>query len=321
MSILQEHWIKGVGWGKFNPVYNHQQAKYFTTHSLVDGTAIRANDGYYAFNEWIHVWIETGISGFIFLTLLTSCIGYLIVKNINRRNNWHSCILIPILVSSFFSYPLHNTLLFCLALFSVVGLGVTYIFKKKWLEFKYAKALAFALASIVSVVILLREGYIENTLSKAQSALEDEFKTEAYELLMKLENENLHSRSGDLLLFNLMYKTGRIEELIALFPKIHKRHCNQSLHSDLAKAYEEKREYVKAENHYFTALYIAPYRLQSRLDLMNFYWKKGDQQKAKYWAQQILDAPMKYITSEAIYIKRKAANFLQLPLQPTVNSL
>lgn len=50
--------------------------------------------------------------------------------------------------------------------------------------------------------------------------------------------------------------------------------------------------------------------LQSRQDLFNFYFKRGDTVKAKYWAQQIIDCPMKIITSKGIILKEQAEKFI-----------
>ena len=79
----------------------------------------------------------------------------------------------------------------------------------------------------------------------------------------------------------------------------------------VASNYNETRDFLNAEKHFLTALYIAPYRLQSRQDLLELYLKRGDTTKAKYWAQQIIDCPMKILTSKGIILKERSEKFLK----------
>jgi hypothetical protein len=83
------------------------------------------------------------------------------------------------------------------------------------------------------------------------------------------------------------------------------------LHSTLDKAYHEVTDSVKAREHFLTALYIAPYRLQSGMDLLQFYKDRGDFQKARYWATQIIGCPMKIVSGKGIFLKQKATLLLK----------
>ncbi len=83
--LLKNNWLKGVGLGKFNPNYNHLQAEYFSKNSITDAVALRADDGYYAFNEWLHIWIETGIAGFLFFLIITILVVRICLLNIRKK--------------------------------------------------------------------------------------------------------------------------------------------------------------------------------------------------------------------------------------------
>lgn len=96
-----------------------------------------------------------------------------------------------------------------------------------------------------------------------------------------------------------------------MFNQTHDYHCNQILHSTVAKAYNEKNDSVKAIQHFHTALYIAPYRLQSRQDLLEFYLNRKDTVNAKIWAKEIMNCPMKIVTSKGLYLKQNAENLLK----------
>jgi len=76
-------------------------------------------------------------------------------------------------------------------------------------------------------------------------------------------------------------------------------------------AYNESGDSLSAEKNFLIALYIAPYRLQSRKDLMDFYHQRGNIQKAKYWANEIIVCPMKFYTEQGAHLKSKAAMYLK----------
>ena len=305
MRLLKENWLWGVGSGKFNRTYNHIQASYFAENSITDGVALRANDGYYAFNEWLQVWIETGISGFLIFFGFTVFIFYLCLKNVSDKKQFYGPVLIPLLVASFFSYPLRNVPLiltgiwFCLTAVSH-NFGVHH-------KIKYGVVIVFFVGAIMMV---FNTAYAYYKRSQVIELIAEGFTTRAYEICARNVRAVRRDKNLSPTYLNVLYNTGRIKELIAEFDEVHRFNCNQSLHSVVAKAFDELKDSTNASRHLLTALYIAPYRLESRMDLLNFYKDRGDLVKAKYWAQQIEDCPMKIITEKGVVLKEKANEFI-----------
>lgn len=99
------------------------------------------------------------------------------------------------------------------------------------------------------------------------------------------------------------------------------------IHTLLGRWFIEAGELSLAEIHLKTALYISPHFLESRMDLIYLYHNKGDFQSAAYWAQQLIDYPIKVPNPLAIEMKEKAKHFcltfqskLQIPqLRPHHN--
>lgn len=303
--LLRRNWITGVGFGRFNPEYNHLQANYFYTHSIVDSVALRANDGYYAFNEWLQVWIETGVLGFLIFSAFTVFILFICIKKAADKKQFYGAILIPLLAACMFSYPLHNIILLITGIsFSLVAI-LNYFKTNKKLK-KYL----FLILAIVTIAIGIQKIRIEKQVNRIREESEEGFMTEAYTIFktnLSLINKDYRLSS---MYIDILYNTGRTAELLNEFPKIHYYHCNQALHTTMAKAYNEIHDSINARKHFLTALYISPYRLQSRMDLLEFYKNIGNIPMAKFWANQILDCPMKIITTKGILLKKKAEAFL-----------
>lgn len=55
----------------------------------------------------------------------------------------------------------------------------------------------------------------------------------------------------------------------------------------------ELGNYKEAEKEYQISLYMVPNRMKSRYDLMNLYLQQKDTANAIYWANSILEMPVK----------------------------
>lgn len=58
------------------------------------------------------------------------------------------------------------------------------------------------------------------------------------------------------------------------------------------------------------SLYLTPHLLQSRLDLMNFYRRYNNTERAKYWATEALNYPAKVHNNQVELIREKAKIYL-----------
>lgn len=109
-QLWKENWLSGVGFGRFNPEFNHLQADYFSRTSLYTKEAMLANDGIFAFNEWLHFAIEFGVAGFLLSVATTYFILRTCFNSINSSKSWAGAMLMPVIIGCLFSYPLHNFL-------------------------------------------------------------------------------------------------------------------------------------------------------------------------------------------------------------------
>lgn len=304
LALLKNNWISGVGLGKFNPNYNHLQAEYFSKNAITSAIAMRADDGYYAFNEWLHFWIETGVAGFLFFLIITILSLRICLLNIRKKKNWYGAVLIPLIVSCLFSYPLHNAILLWVFIFFALYCFIDYF------TINNIKKYFYIIFAVSFILWLMPKTYFYNQYQKAKNLEKEKYNNQAYSIAKKNFAYLKKDYRFTTFYSNLLYNTNRLDEVISTFNTIHPYHCNQILHTNVAKAYNEIGDSINAKKHFLTALYIAPYRLQSRQDLLEFYLHKKDTTNAKYWAREIINCPMKIVTSKGLYLKQNAKVFL-----------
>ena len=308
-ELWKQNWLTGVGFGKFNTEYNHMQAKYFSTHSITSKNAMLANDGYFAFNEWLHITIEFGIIGFIISLLITWFVAKGCYRNVATKKSWAAAMLIPIFVGSLFSYPLHNVYILAASIFLslFITLG-TYRFPTlydKWIK-------GFAVVVLISIVAFYsyRNFKAQQLFGTIKELAREGYRNDAVALCRNASKALQKDYSFQLFYLNLLYQTNRLDEAEKLFDTFHSYHCNQKAHAIMAKCYEEMGDSTKAEEHYLTSLYIVPQLLQSRIELMGFYDRSNNITKAKFWAQQTINCPIKVTNSLAFYLKKQASDYL-----------
>lgn len=85
----------------------------------------------------------------------------------------------------------------------------------------------------------------------------------------------------------------RCEEAISVLEIRHQQDCNQRFHSLLGKWYEETGDSISALRNLEMSHFITPHLLQSRMDLALFFQRHQNKPMAKYWANEILNYPIK----------------------------
>ena len=310
LQLFRQNWWCGTGIGLFNPSYNHLQADFFSTHTLYGSEAMLADDGYYAFNEWLHIGIEQGIVGLIFFLLLSFIALKACIRHINDEFSLAGAVLIPVFIACLFSYPLHNWLILFLSVFS---LGVLATRSPVILPVRLPILIKISIPIILFFITCIIGYFHIRSSAKVKEATELEkegYRTEAYHLAAKQAATHKSNPSFTIFYLNLLYETGRLEEAIQWFHQFHTYHCNQKAHAIVGKCYAEIGNLNIAEKHLLTSLYITPHRLQSRMDLLNFYNQKTDTAKAKYWANELINYPIKIPTDKALLLKNEAEKYL-----------
>lgn len=300
-SLWSENWLIGVGFGKYNPHYNHIQAEYFSNNSLLSKEAMLANDGYFVFNEFIQIGIELGLAGFVFLLVLVSLILRTCIRKMDTFQGWSGAVLIAIFIACLFSYPLHDFLLLTITI--VLS---AYIISGSFLLLRNLSIIALPVVLVFVINFYLKK----QQLSKLNELASEGYKSKTLSLCAKLSDKMVKDYGFTIFYLNLLYETGRFQDAVKWFEEFHKYHCNQRSHLTVAMCYEESGDFTLAEHHYLLNLYITPHLLKSRDYLMDFYDRRGNIEKAIFWANEILSYPSKIQNVNSERIKKKAHNYL-----------
>ncbi len=313
LTLFSKNLVTGVGVGGFNPAYNHTQADYFSTHSLTDKRALLANDGYYAFNELLHIGVEQGVIGLLILVFL----AIIMCREIYRINKQYEkkkleiAILLSIVVNSMVSYPLHNLSVFCVF---ALCLGSLSRLAKPIMKSGFSPILTKPLLFLclgAAVYAGYKKHKNESIIKEAISLKKDGYKMDALNLLSGNQYALISNVNFGIPYLELLYETGHEVRAINDFDKMHKYHCNQKMHKLIAKCYRETNDFKKAENHFLLSLHITPQLLQSRLDLANFYKVIGNDSLSTYWAEETISCPVKIYSSRVENIRESARKLLK----------
>lgn len=306
LELLEKNWAWGVGWGRFNPAINHQQAVFFEKESLYTTSAKNADNCYFAFNEWLHIAVELGIAGLLMALVVTIFLLTQCFKNINTKTAWMGATLLPVFVASLFSYPLHN--IYILACFTLISclIAARFFVQTK----RIAQSIVFLFFGLMAISLVLLPGarYLryKKQYSEFNSLLTEGRRTEAYQAGTKIKDYGKQSHAFCSVYLKLLFDTHRIPETIEWFEISHACHCSNEVHTIIGKCYDEMGDSANAEKHFLTSLFIKPHLLQSRIDLMNFYSSHGNERKAVYWASEVLKYPIKVKNIKAEMLRKEA---------------
>jgi hypothetical protein len=313
MLAKQSMW-HGIGAGHFNVQYNHAQAAYFAQHSLYTKEAMLADDGYYAFNEFIHVGIEYGWwAGVLLLCFFAWFIwqNWLVVK---RKEGFsfplvYILLLWPVAISCWVGYPLHKP---WLAIMAALLIGLLAISRMAVLRhWKNTLVIMLVVASALYSGFKVRHFFeARQILTATKEAWQVGEKRTAIAQLQKYCNAHVTAIPHHEVLATWYWLVSEEEKAIACLEKHHLFHCNQRIHETLGKWYASQKRFEVAAQHFFTALYITPHKLQSRALLSNLYAVWGKPTLARKWAYEVAQYPAKFSTNIADALKHSANMYL-----------
>lgn len=146
-SMIFENPIFGIGYNKFEVLYNIYQQKYFSNNDFLPHDVQIADYIQVAYNEYLQLLIETGIIGFLLFVIIIVYFFMQLLKYINRTSVDENCdfhyfvniglfiSITSILIMSLFSYPLHYLpvrIIFIINIAILSGLMKNKMRKKKW---------------------------------------------------------------------------------------------------------------------------------------------------------------------------------------------
>lgn len=316
ISKIYQDLFKKVDSVSYNSMMNHVQADYFRTNGMNSNDAMLADNIYYGFNEWLAFSVKYGVFGFIIsilvlLIIFAFYLNHLKKQTINSTTLWLA-LLLPILISSFVSYPFENPIILieigCLLFLILFDL---FLIQKTFFHISTILRLSIVLFSLGTIILLFYKDFTRKQKIEKVELLIREGQKKNAELFIRQEFEIPTDRYVTPLYADLQYARGNENEAIQLLLAHHAFQCNSSFHSSLGKWYWEIGDSVNAEQNLLDALYIVPHKLSSRYVLIEFYAHYGNIGKALYWANELILFPAKIKTDNADVLKQKAKYFIE----------
>jgi len=302
-NLLCEHWLQGIGWGKFRVAYGLQQAKYFQAHCSMDREAMLADATVYAFNDSWQLLIELGVLRFILLTGLLLLLArqlFLSPPHSSRTklNRGAKAGLIVICLASLFSYPFQLPAIQLLVLFFFVALFISMDDKGRQRRINLILPLVALVICTTTVIRTVQKFRADLLIERAEVKMQSSLIRESiaayrssFDLLPQLASGIPYARA--LLLIGEAKKAG---DVLASLKQIQALPAVFLLSAEVE---EQRGAWEKAENDMLLAHYMVPNRLRTRCLLVNFYLRRRDTAAAIRWAENLLLAPVKIRSTEA----------------------
>ena len=309
-DIFKEHYINGIGWGKFQQQYGLYQAAYFKTGKYTTKELLLAGNTYFAFNDYWQLIIELGIKGVLILAVLIVSFGKLIQNLFKNKSVFPFCLQLAvtqvtaIVIAAFFTHIFEKLYIQII----VVCLTAVLIFyryngliKVKYIMLCLVVICLSLSAGVINFYIVnyqryqqwryaidcLRIGYLSNARQQYMSIYP----------CFKHYPPYLNDYS------NFLIETQQYEEAIGIILQLLKQKTTNTYFVNLGDCYFHIHRFKDAELSYTTAVFIVPNRFEPRYALYKFYISTGQINKAIVCANAILALPVKVPSARVIFIQ------------------
>lgn len=317
LQIIRNHFMWGIGPGKFESVYNLYQSQYFKVHNLQGHEWQIADNVGVAFNDLLQLFCETGVIGFVFMM-----IGIAIIVRNYKNMIWENsslpaigliCSFFSVIVVSLFSYPLQNfvIMLYVVILVSLLSENTKISLPFQSITFKANRfACAFvgfgSIGLLTGVLFYLGENQVKwkNMVFKSpESAISLQQYRDLYPALQ--DNGYFLYNYGSEMAADKDYQEGR--NILAQAKKYVMDPDVLIYSGDCFLGLNDNRQ---AEKEYLSAYYMVPKKLLSQYALMQYYHAIKNDDKANGWAEKIIKSEPIVYSADELEIKNQAAKFL-----------
>jgi O-antigen ligase len=286
----------GHGITAFDQKYMHYQAAYFAENPNSKFIPVADNVAY-VYNEFIHITIETGITGLLCLLI----IFYFTFSS--KRQQLQKAALAVLLVFSMFSYPTEIFPLFILFPI-IIGCLKTKHIKEIHLHRTIFAATGFALLLFIHINVKSNL-YFRNASSEIMQTQENNRQMQEYihKYYRRLKYNNEFCRIY-ILWTGKNISENEIFNVLELFP-------TSESYCIFGERYVQKGMYCKAEECFQTASLMTPNRILPNYGLFKLYQKSGNKEKAMLMANKILNQHIKIDNTQTIRMWFEVENYLK----------
>lgn len=318
-KMLEQNWVSGIGNGKFKAQFNEHQADYFSTHNIDSKRALLADNTFYAFNDYLQWFIETGIIGLGVLIFFL----YIIIQRariLNRGENRNPIITgataspICIAIASLFSYPLQTTPIQGVTLVCLGFLAFSRSGEKKSGRGRRFSGIALKLMFVpLTVLFVYNTFHVVARTKMEKRAFElarSGYRKEAIAKYGQIVRNYPKAGYNQFFYARQLYYSNQLPAALKILNKGREYYTDNAVYKLKGDIELELGLFDEAEKSYLRAIYMVPNRMGSRCDLLNFYLNQKDSGSAAYWANSILNMPVKVVSDKTNNMLSKTREIL-----------
>ena len=301
LGMIFDKPLFGHGVGSFNKEYMLYQAKYFEGNPDSSLIMVADNVGF-PYNEFLHITIELGLAGLLFVVIILSVVLFSESKNYDQKN--YKAGLVGLVVFSMFSYP---SSIFSLFIILPIFLGGAVMhFNEINRCFISLKCITIPLLCCFSIVAI-KELLFYRSIYEIQQNLKYRQDKQSF-IFMENHLEKLMSDP----LFNAQYsyfmlykyKKEISDEIIYLINPSCDVYC------DIGDIFYKKGNIESAKYYYGTASYMIPSRITPKYKLWRLHLENRNTEIAKEMANKIASQELKVQNTSAIRMKYEVRKWL-----------
>ncbi|HHU06763.1 MAG TPA: polymerase, partial [Clostridiaceae bacterium] len=311
---IQESPVKGTGLGGFPAAYAKAQMEYFKNGKTNETEKLVAGSPEYAFNEYLQIFLEQGLFGFILFLLLS----FLIIKGGTRDNQIGAAgSFIGLSVFALASYPYHlwqfPVVWVLLGTVCTTGNNRETCSKKQTGRGRIIfSILLVVVLGFASTVCISRQKVIYNA-KKEWKRLQPFYTVKAYDKVVE-SYDSLYTvlNFDQKFVFEygmILNATNMRVKANCVFSRGVEISCDPMFYNVKGRNYHEMKEYKKAEECYTHSIELLPERIYPYYLLTRLYADPANYQPDKMWkaAQAVLEKEPK-VHSVAIHEMRDEVN-------------
>jgi tetratricopeptide (TPR) repeat protein len=298
----------GVGIGNFSGSYGHIQAAYFEAGYASEDEKRIAGNPEYAFNEYLQICAEQGITGFLFFICI---IIYSLYVGVKQKKIAATASLLALLIAAGASYPFN--VLPCLIVF--VFLLALINNEKNIIALPKAISIAFAFCTLIVVSLCLSNRYPTydaytkwHKMKQLYNHRNYEDTATGYRIIYPLLSDQLD------FLFEYAQCLSKSEQYVesnAVLEKAVRIRCDPMLYNVMGRNCQVLKQYAEAEQCFRKATNIVPSRIYPWYLLANLYVEMDEMEKAQETARIVLTKEPKVQSTAVREMREKMKEIVQ----------
>lgn len=313
LDMFNEHYFLGIGSGRFQAEYMLYQAEFFDQYPNSTFTML-ADNTRHPFNEYLKILVEYGMLGFSLVGLIFFNIVKVYTLHKNNRSLFpvFGCIL-SIMLAACTSYPLNYPSIIFIGVLSAAIINsyqvIIWEINKKIKIKQMINVITLFLFFYLCFVCWY--GLLEYKWNKMTQYF---FHGKVEKVLSQYEKIYTWMKRDGLFLYNygvILNQERKYHESIKMLHECCLYFNDFDVQMLLAQNYIHIGAYKNAEQHLILASKMCPVRFLPLYKLMNLYSKMQKNDKANYYAQIIINKPVKVNSLQVIKIKKAAKILLE----------